>query len=154
MRRRTTVDDRASVLKEIDLFSSCTEKELAQIASLGSMASAKSGKSLTRQGTYGNQFFVIIEGKASVWRNGLQIATLDQGGFFGEMALLEGNERTGTVVAETDLRLLVLSRSEFRSLALVAPSTMQRIMVGLSARLRRADERIADNAAIARLQVL
>ncbi len=154
MRMRATADEHHAVLKQIDLFSTCTEKELAQISSLSSTTSAKSGTTLTRQGTYGNQFFVIIEGEASVWRNGLQIATLEEGGFFGEMALLEGNERTGTVVAETDVRLLVLSRSEFRSLALVAPAAMQRIMVGLSARLRRADERIAGDSVLTRLQVL
>jgi len=38
-----------------------------------------------------------------------------KGSFFGEMALLEGNDRTATVIAETDVRLLVLSRTEFRS---------------------------------------
>ena len=101
---------------------------------LCSITTAQSGEILTRQAAYANQFFVIVEGGATVWRNGIKNDV--KGDFFGEMALLEGNKRSATVVAETDLRLLVLSRRDFRSLTLVAPAAIQRIMVGLSARLR------------------
>ena len=88
-----------------------------------------------------------------MWRNGLKIAVLGKGNFFGEMALLDGNGRTGTVVAETDVELLVLSRREFRALAESAPGAMQKIMVGLSARLRHADEMIAGDSAPGQIQV-
>jgi CRP-like cAMP-binding protein len=135
MRVGTALGDRSSVLKEVDLFSSCTKQELEQISSLCSTVSAERGEMLTRQGGYGNEFFVVVEGTATVWRNGLRMATLGKGSFFGEMALLDGNERTATVVADTDVQLLVLSRTEFRSLARVAPAAIQRIMVGLSARV-------------------
>jgi CRP/FNR family cyclic AMP-dependent transcriptional regulator len=152
--RNRTIEERSSMLREVDLFSTCTKKELAQVSSLCSTTSATKGEILTRQGQYGDQFFVIIDGEATVWRNGRTIARLGKGSFFGEMALLEGNDRTATVVAETDVRLLVLSRPEFRSLTLVAPAVIQKIMTGLSARLRQADELIADDSAFARLQVL
>ncbi len=143
MRIRAGKHEKAVRLREVSLFSSCTDKELLQISSLCTTASARCGEVLTAQGAYGDQFFVIVEGEATVWRNGLRIATLTNGDFFGEMALLDGDGRTGTVVAETDARLLVLSRSEFRTLELVAPSVTRRITVGLSARLRQADEILA-----------
>ena len=143
MRIRAGKHEKAVRLREVSLFSSCTDKELLQISSLCTTASARCGEVLTAQGAYGDQFFVIVEGEATVWRNGLRIATLESGDFFGEMALLDGNGRTGTVVAETDVRLLVLSRSEFRTLELVAPSVTRRITVVLSARLRQADEMLA-----------
>jgi CRP/FNR family transcriptional regulator, cyclic AMP receptor protein len=154
MRMGTAVGDRSAVLKEIDLFSSCTKQELARISSLCSTMSAERGEMLTRQGGYGNEFFVVIEGAATVFRNALKIATLGRGSFFGEMALLDGKERTATVVADTDVQLLVLSRTEFRSLARVAPATLEKIMVGLSVRLRQADEWIADESPSAQLRVI
>jgi len=154
MRIGTAIGDCSAVLKEIDLFSSCTKQELARISSLCSTMSAERGEMLTRQGGYGNEFFVVIEGTATVFRNGLKIATLAGGSFFGEMALLDGKERTATVIAETDVQLLVLSRTEFRSLARVAPAALEKIMVGLSARLRQADEWIADDSPSARLRAI
>jgi CRP-like cAMP-binding protein len=70
------------------------------------------------------------------------------------MALLDGNERTATVVAETDVLLLVLSRTEFRTLAQVAPTAVQKLMTELSVRLRQADEQMADDFSSARRQML
>ena len=143
MRMRIRRQEPTVQLREVGLFASCTEKELLQISALCSVAEAPCGEVLTRQGAYGDQFFVIVEGEATVWRDGLKIATLGSGDFFGEMALLEGNGRSGTVVAETDVQLLVMTRTEFRSLGLVAPTVTKRIMVVLSSRLRQADALIA-----------
>jgi CRP-like cAMP-binding protein len=68
------------------------------------------------------------------------LATLSPTDFFGELALLDGGVRTATVVAETDLRLLVLSRGEFKELCHSYPSVAQKMLAGIGARLRKADE--------------
>jgi CRP-like cAMP-binding protein len=149
-----TDEKRCTMLKGLDLFASCTKKELARISSLCYVLSSEKGTTLTRQGAYGDEFFVIIEGQATASRNGWKIATLERGNFFGEMALLDGNERTATVVAETDVLLLVLSRTEFRTLAQVAPTAVQKLMTELSVRLRQADEQMADDFSSARRQML
>lgn len=130
-------------LRKVGLFSSCTNKELLKISTMCCATSARCGEVLTKQGAYGDQFFVILDGEATVWRNGKRIARLGGGDFFGEMALLDGNGRSGTVVAETDLELLVLSRTEFNSLALASPSVTRKITVALSARLRNVDDTLA-----------
>ena len=56
------------------------------------------------------------------------------------MALLDGGERTATVDALTDMHLLVLTRNEFRTLQETAPSVAFKLLVGLGARLRQADQ--------------
>ena len=48
-----------------------------------------SGTVLTEQGAAGSEFFVIVEGSASVWRNGGRLSLLEPGTFFGELALLD-----------------------------------------------------------------
>ena len=95
---------------------------------------------ITKQGERGLEAFIIVEGEASANRNDQMIARLGPGALFGELALLDGDTRTATVVAETDLRLLVLSRPEFSSLLVVAPSVGRKIIGQLGKRLRKADE--------------
>jgi Cyclic nucleotide-binding domain/EamA-like transporter family len=71
------------------------------------------GSGLLRQGGPADAFFVIERGRVSVTRDGREVAELGPGEFFGELALLDGGRRTATVVAETDLRVRVISGREF-----------------------------------------
>ncbi len=138
---------RVDLLRGVELFSGCSKSELTRIAALTTEHDAKAGQVLTEKGEPGLEFFVIVEGRAKATRKGVQIATLGPGSFFGELALLDGGKRTATVVAETDMRLLVLSRREFQSLNHAAPPVASKMLVELGARLRRADDML-DSAPI------
>ena len=133
-------DRRIDLLREVDLLAGCTKDQLRQIASLSTELDARPGQVLPEQGKPGREFFVIVEGTAKASRNGLVLATLAPTDFFGELALLDGGDRTATVVAETDMRLLVLSRTEFNQLCRSCPSVAQRMLAVIGGRLRRADE--------------
>jgi CRP-like cAMP-binding protein len=135
-------------LQETSLFSNCTKDELRTIASLTSMKDVEQGVVLAEQGTAGREFFVVTDGSATATRNGERLAELGPGSFFGELALLDGGPRTATVVADTAMTLLVLSRREFQSLQLSAPSVAHKMLVELGARLRRIyDTQDGSNAA-------
>ena len=133
-------DERVALLKGVDLLSGCSSAELSRIASLTTEWDAVAGQVLAQQGDVGKEFFIIVSGKAEASRNGVSLATLSPTSFFGELALLDGGERTATVVAQTDLRLLVLSRGEFKELCRSYPAVMNKMLVELGARLRKADE--------------
>jgi CRP-like cAMP-binding protein len=133
-------DERVALLKGVDLLSGCSSAELSRIASLTTEWDAVAGQVLAKQGDVGKEFFIIVSGKAEASRNGVSLATLSPTSFFGELALLDGGERTATVVAQTDLRLLVLSRGEFKELCRSYPAVMNKMLVELGARLRKADE--------------
>jgi CRP-like cAMP-binding protein len=124
-------------LHQASLFSNCTKDELRIIASLTTMQDVTSGMVLAEQGKAGREFFVVTHGSATASRNGGWLAQLGPGSFFGELALLDGGPRTATVVADTDMTLLVLSRSEFKTLQFSAPSVSYKMLVELGARLRR-----------------
>ena len=128
---RFRADERVELLRGVRLFSNCTKDELRRIESLTSVLDVKGGTVLAEQGTIGHEFFVIAEGAASASRSGTWLARLDSGSFFGELALLDGGERTATVTADTDMSLIVLSRSEFLSLQSSAPSVAYKILVEL-----------------------
>ncbi len=139
-------DQRLELLRGVDLFSGCSRRELVEIEKLTSVIEVPRGTELATFGTPGQEFFVIIGGSATASRMGLTLAVLGPGSFFGELALLDGGNRTATVVADTDLTVLVLSRREFRSLQSTAPSVAYKLLVELGARLRRADAMIEELA--------
>jgi len=140
MTRRTTSAAKVALLGHVDLLTDCTKKELAQIASMSTEYVAPAGQVLAEEGQLGAEFFIIVEGRATASRNGVVLATLAPTNFFGELALLDGGPRTATVVADTDLHLLVLSRGEFKQVCRTYPSVSYRMLEGLGERLRKADE--------------
>lgn len=147
---RLRKDERIEFLRRVDLFSACNNTELGRIASLATEIAAKAGQVLTARGEIGLEFFVIVEGKAKASRKDVELAILGPGSFFGELALLDGGKRTATVVAQTDLRLLVLSKREFPNLYRQNPSVADKIIGELGARLRKTDELLDPTPAISK----
>jgi CRP/FNR family transcriptional regulator, cyclic AMP receptor protein len=141
-------NEQIELLRGVELFSGCSKMELGRIASLMTEHRAKAGQVLTKRGDPGLEFFIIVDGKAAATRKGVHLADLEPGSFFGELALLDGGNRTATVVAETDMRLLVLSRREFTSLHHAAPSVANKMLVELGSRLRMADDMLDPTPAI------
>jgi CRP/FNR family transcriptional regulator, cyclic AMP receptor protein len=140
-------DERIALLKGVDLLSGCSMNELQQIASLVTEVDVPAGKVLAQQGDIGREFCIIVSGAATASRNGVSLARLSPTSFFGELALLDGGKRTATVVAETDSRLLVLTRTAFKELCGSYPSVAKKMLVELGARLRKADEMLAGSQA-------
>lgn len=102
----------------------------------------ESGTELVEEGTIGREFFFIVEGTAAVRRNGRKIASLGPGRYFGELALLDRKPRSASVVAETDMTLLVLEQRAFNGLLDAMPALSHKLLVAMSQRLREADARV------------
>lgn len=132
-------DQRIEMLRGVSLFASCSRDELSRIASLVTLYEAKQGSVLAEQGEPGLEFFVVVQGSATATRNGVRLAELGPGSFFGELAILDGGTRTATVVADTDMQLFLFSRGEFRTLHSSAPTVAYKMLAELGARLRKAD---------------
>src|SRR6266849_3269193 len=67
---------------------------------------------------------------------------LRPGDFFGEMSLLDGEPRSATIVATTDLRLLIVDRSHFWRLLDETPDLIRRMLTILSRRVRRLEQTV------------
>ena len=102
-------DAKIELIRSVPLFSRCTKKELAAIASEAYEFHPKEGTKLTRQGQRGREFMVIVEGSAEVVKNGRRVARLGPGDFLGEIALLCGAPRNATVTTTSPTRLLVVT---------------------------------------------
>ena len=145
----TDLDERVRLLQGIWLFSTCTDDELGRIAALAEPREAETGDELTRQGEEGVEFFVIVEGDASAAVDGDEVGTIGPGGFFGEMALIDGGERVATVTATSPLKLLVLGRHDFNEMLEVAmPQIAPKLLAVVGARIRAIEDHDQVNATL------
>lgn len=126
-------------LASLPLFSACSKRELQRIARAGDEVTVEAGKELVDQGDIGREAFVILSGTASVRRNGRKIATLGAGDPFGELALLDHGPRTASVVAESELRLFVLTARRFNAVLDEAPGLSRKLLAALASRVRELD---------------
>lgn len=130
------MDDKIKALSTVRLFSGCSKKELQSVARLCTPLLVEEGSVLTKEGTPGRECFVIADGKARVTIGGRKVGEVGPGECVGEMALLDGAQRTATVTAESPMNTYVLSVSEFRSLLDVSPTILRHIATSLAQRLR------------------
>jgi CRP-like cAMP-binding protein len=112
---------RVSALQEIPLLAGCTAKEVGYVDALGTEIDLRPGRSLTREGAEGAEFFMVRDGVAVATRGGCRVGVIEAGSVAGELALLDRVARTATVVAATPMRVVVFTAREFRELLAVAP---------------------------------
>lgn len=127
------------LLSKIPLFSACTQRELGQVAALTVPAEVGAGTVLTRQGQAGGLAYVIADGRAEVVRGNRRLAVLGPGDVVGELSLIDGEPRSATVRALTDLDVLEISAQDLNRLLKRAPSVRRKLLEALSERLRAAD---------------
>src|SRR5947207_13090233 len=128
-------DTKIEALKRASLFEGLSRKQLTELAKVTEDVDFKAGKVLCREGTRGQEFFVIMEGEAEVTRNGKHLATRRSGEFFGEIALVEDVPRTATVTATTPIRFFVLTRQRFLRLLDEQPGVERKVLRALAKRL-------------------
>jgi CRP/FNR family cyclic AMP-dependent transcriptional regulator len=128
-------DPKIAAMEKVPLFARCSKKELASIASLADEVDLPAGKVLTSEGDRGREFFVLLEGSADVRSNGRQLASLGEGDFFGEIALVTDKARTATVTATTPMRALVITDRAFRELLRNSPEIQGKVLAAVADRL-------------------
>ena len=106
-------ESRLALLRSLPIFAPLSAPSLEQLASRLIPLEAPSDTEIVRQDDPGDRFYILESGRVTVSKNGRQVATLEGGDFFGEIALLREIPRTATVTAQTDTRLYALERDDF-----------------------------------------
>jgi CRP/FNR family transcriptional regulator/CRP/FNR family cyclic AMP-dependent transcriptional regulator len=127
-------------LKKVPLFSNLSQRHLKEIAKHADQTQVEAGRVLVQEGKTGWEFIFIVEGKARVEKNKKVIRQLSGGDFFGEISLIDGEPRTSTVIAGTDMTLLVVHKSSFDHLLDKIPGLQKKILISLCQYLRRAEK--------------
>ncbi len=122
-------------LRSVPIFADLTNQELLRLTDASETLDLGADKVLTFQDEYAFKFFVILKGRASVWREGQRIRELGPGDFFGEIGLLTSGKRSATVATETEMELMVLMEWDLHMIEKEWPSVGQRIRNTLQERL-------------------
>ena len=86
------------------------------------------------------EFFFIVEGKAKVQKDVKEIRKLTSGDFFGEISLIDQEPRTATVIADTDMILLVVDTRSFAHLLETITGLQGKIILALCRYIRMAEK--------------
>jgi len=102
----------------------------------------RQGEVIVREGDYGTNFYLLVRGRIRVARRGVELCRLEDGDYFGEIALLEGTTRTATLTALLPSMCLVIGRRDFESLLASRPEVAARLRE--QAAMRRLSDPDAD----------
>ena len=126
-------------LANVPLFRACSKQDLRHIARLADYDTCRAGDVLVREGRRGNELYVIVNGEAEITRDGVTIATLKPGDYFGELAVLRPAPRTATVTATSDMDVLIVTARELAILVSDIPLFARKLLTGMAGRVQDAD---------------
>lgn len=101
------------VLNHIDLFSGLPIEKAREFLMLVKAETYKAGEIFIRKGTVGDRFFMIVSGRAQVLCNGEAVQSYSNNDYIGETSMILNAPRNADVVAETDLKVLVMGKYDF-----------------------------------------
>jgi CRP-like cAMP-binding protein len=117
----TLRDDVIPTLERSSLFAGLSRDQIRAAAERFDDSSYLEGHSVLTEGLSGPDFFIILDGEADVIVDGDVVHHLGPGDFFGEVAALDGKERTASIKATTRLRCLTLGDGSFRQFLIDNP---------------------------------
>jgi len=132
-------------LRSVPLFASLDDDAATELRDLLSSKSVPQNTRLFRQGDKGDAMYLIESGRVRISiraedKQEVTLAELAQGDFFGEMAIIDGRQRSADAQVIEDANLAVLSRDAFLSFVRTNPDVALEMLSALTDRLRRTDE--------------
>ena len=144
---------RLQLLRRVWLFAGLDDGELASIAAVSRERTCKKGEVLVRQGDPCGDLFSVLQGRLKVGSLAgedaeVLLSVVGPGEVFGEIALLDEEPRSATVVALEPCRLLIVPRDAFRPLLRQLPALALRLLQILARHVRRLSARTEDAAGL------
>ena len=129
------VDD----LAELPQFASVDRSQLETLAKHAEELDVPAGVELTHEGRHEGSVFIVVSGSIGIERGGRTVDTIGRGGFFGEIAAIDGGPRTATGRALEDTRVVALSPRQLNDVLDVSPELRAMMMTAMEERLTRID---------------
>jgi CRP/FNR family cyclic AMP-dependent transcriptional regulator len=101
------------------------------------------GTVIFKQGDPGDYMYVVKEGTVNITLGDRLLETVEAGGVFGEMALIDNEARSASASAKTDCQLVPLDGKKFRFLIQQTPFFAQHVIRVLAQRLRNMNKQLA-----------
>jgi CRP/FNR family cyclic AMP-dependent transcriptional regulator len=123
-----------SKLKSLELFANLSRTELRRLSSVTDEIVVPANTRLIGEGSFAYEFLLIISGSAAVYRDGELIAELGPGDFAGEIGAMRDVRRNATVLASSELTVIVMTARDLRQVAREMPSVGDRIEAAIAER--------------------
>ena len=136
----------AALLKRTALFAGLSDRAIKSVLGTAKEKSFEEGAVVVDEGHEGGRgFYMVLEGGARVTVGGTEVAKVGPGDYFGEMALLlEDTPRTAEVVATSDLKCLIITQWDLKSLITTHPEIAITMLAELARRLRDTDAKLRE----------
>jgi CRP/FNR family transcriptional regulator, cyclic AMP receptor protein len=139
------------VLRRSRLFARLGDSEIDSILAHATVARHAEGEQIFAKGDPGNSMMAVVKGRVTISApspDGRQVVltVMREGDVFGEIALLDGHERTADATTMTDCELLVVPRRSLLALLERRPDLCIDLLIVLCERLRQTDEQVEDLA--------
>ena len=140
--------EKIELLQSVSIFWDLNENDLGHIAEKMVAKHFENGNYIFLEDSEGEQCFFVLEGSVKVTRlskDGREVilAMLNEGDFFGEMSLLDGESRSANVIALEQTKVLTLDRNDFIAVVNDYPQIAVQLLKELARRLRKSDRQIA-----------
>jgi CRP-like cAMP-binding protein len=136
--------DHLTHLANLPLLSACSQRELQKVARVTDEVEVEANATLMEQGQLAREAVVIVSGTAEIRRDGTKVAVVGAGECVGELALLDHQPRSASVVALEPMTLLVIPSTAFTALLDDAPGLSRKLLGSLAKRIRELDSRLTD----------
>jgi HEAT repeat protein len=141
--------ERLLALKQVPLFATLSLDQLEAVHQITREASYLGGELIVREGDPGGELYLLLEGTVQAWKSfgtpqARRLNTISAISYFGEMAILDDEPRSATVVAEGRAHLLSLDGRSLKDLIHQMPEISFEIFRELTSRVRAAEKRLAE----------
>jgi CRP/FNR family cyclic AMP-dependent transcriptional regulator len=135
------------MLREIPLFSRLDDKALGDLEKAAIKRAYPKNTILISKGDKSDQLFVVLKGKLKVAitdASGKEIIVsfLGSGDYFGEMAMIDGDSRSATIVTTQASEVLTISRYDFHRTLMSSPELMFELLKVLARKVRIATDKL------------
>lgn len=145
MTTNQSVEMTLETIRTVPLFASLDDANARELRSLLQTRKVTAGTRLFRAGDRGDAMYLIERGRVRLSvtdedKKEITLAELSQGDYFGEMAIIDGKQRSANATVTEETRLAVLSSEDFLRFVKASPEVTLEMLSATFSRLRRTDE--------------
>ena len=129
----------ADDLAALPPFAMLERGQLEALAKHAEDLDVPAGTELTHEGRHEGSVYIVVSGSIGIERGGRMVDTIGPGGFFGEIAAIDGGPRTATGRALEDTRVVALSPRQLNDVLDESPELRTIVMTAMEERLAQID---------------
>jgi diguanylate cyclase (GGDEF)-like protein len=144
------LDEKRTRCREIDFLAPLGDPELEELLRLAREVELEPGSMLFDEGDTGDAMYIVLRGHLSILKKGVEIATVGDGSYVGEMAIVESKVRSAAVRATQPTLLLELTEGHFQKY--ISPNARSLLAITKTLSVRSRNDLAALDSSLRRLE--